>query len=108
MKNADNIQVSKEVYKPGERIEYTFSYCKDREGVAVVHRTLIDSIKIAFAEFNSSLPVGCKTVTVVDLIVPAFLTPSDELYHLEGTAIYKINPLRDQYVKWRSETFKIK
>ena len=47
-------------------------------------------------------------MTSVDLIIPTFLKPSDELYHLEGVAVYQINPLRQQFVVWRSENFKIK
>lgn len=103
-----NIRVDKAVYSPGERIEYTFDYCKSRKGVGVIDRAIVDGYRITFNQITSDLPTGCHTVTSRDLVIPDFIIPSTDVYHLEGTAIYRINPLREQYVYWSSNIFTVK
>lgn len=102
-----NIPVGKSVYKVGERITYTFEYCKTRKLVGVVDRALVDSYRITYAQITSDLAVGCYTVNVNDLVIPDFIVTNGDKYYLEITAVYKINPIKTQYVYLRTQEFLI-
>jgi len=103
---AQEIAVNKEVYKPGERIAYTFSYCKTQQIPGTVTRAIVNDIRITYTDIYSDLPIGCHTVTVADLTVPDFL-PSG-LYHLEVSGEYQVNPLRVDRNSWRTVDFQVK
>ena len=100
VKNPTAITVDKTVYKAGDRISYTISYCKNNAITGEVNRALVNSIRIPFTGIRSNLATGCKTITNRDLVIPAFVDSGT--YHIETTAEYKINPLRTQTEFWRS------
>jgi hypothetical protein len=99
------ITVDKKVYYPGDRITYTFSYCKTRKLPGTVVRSLDNSIRITFTSIESDLQVGCHTINVSDLVIPDYVDAGK--YHIEGTGEYHINPIRSYFNFWKSEEFEI-
>lgn len=109
VKNADALPVNKEVYSPGEKLEYTITYCKRKVVTTTLSRSLVDTYQITYPSIRAELPVGCNSITRRDLVVPSFITGGENhKFHLEGISIVKINPLREQYVTWRTVDFIIK
>jgi hypothetical protein len=106
VQNHEAIPVDKKVYAPGEEIRYTISYCKSREIVGTVYRTIVNSVRIAYTPTQSNLPAGCREVTVAGNVIPLFLDPGT--YHLEVTGEYQVNPLRKDINSWRTVDFEIK
>lgn len=100
------ITVNKKTYHPGEQIIYTISYCKYKNLPGTVYRSLVNSTRTSFTEMTNSLPVGCHTTKISDLKIPDY--NDDGLYHLEATTVYKINPIREETVSWKSVEFIIK
>lgn len=99
------VTTDKTVYKQGERISYTFSYCKTKKLPGRISRTLVNSTYIVFSPIMSDLPVGCREITTSDLTIPDYADPGT--YHIEGTGEYQINPLRKYYNNWQSNEFQI-
>lgn len=95
-------------YHQGDYIKYTFTYCKSRQDVATVNRVLVDGYLLNFSSIQSNLPTGCHTVTTSDIQIPNFIPNTSDTYHIEGTAVYPINPLRNQYVYFKTTDFEIK
>ena len=95
--------VDKKVYHRGEHITYILDYCKRKKAVATLDRALVDGFRQTYVTIQTDLPTGCHTVRVADLVVPIFVGPG--VYYLEGTAVYTVNPLRKQYVYWKSGSF---
>lgn len=99
------VQTDKHQYQSGDRITYTFSYCKTKNISSIVNRALVDGIRLTYATINSNLTVGCHTVKVADLVIPNYAPTGT--YHLEAIAEYKINPLRTDQIIWKSESFAV-
>lgn len=100
------VVVNKKEYKPGDQIIYTISYCKYKNLPGTVYRSLVNSTRTSYTEITNNMAVGCRTTKVADLTVPDY--NDDGVYHLEATVVYKVNPLRDEIVSWKSEEFIIK
>lgn len=98
-------QVNGEVFHKGEPISYTFSYCKTRQVQGDLFRTLINGTVTTFTTIPTNLPLGCGTITKKDLIIP--MSQDVDTYHLETVVVFKVNPLRDYSVSWKSKNFKI-
>ena len=101
----ESIQVDKAVYKAGERISYTLEYCKKYDTQGKVSRVLVNGTRTNFTEYITNLPTGCNKTLVNDMIIPAYLDRG--LYHIETTAVYKINPISDFVGTWKSVEFEI-
>jgi len=99
------ITTDKSEYQPEDRITYTLPYCKTKDIPGTVMRSLNNGVRILFTQVESALPIGCHTVKNNDLIIPDYAEVGT--YYLQGTAVYKINPLRDFIYTWRSEPFKV-
>lgn len=99
------VQVDKTIYHPGDLITYTITYCKSRNIIASISRSLVNSTRTLYTTVDSNLPVGCHTVAIAELEIPKYTDAGE--YHLEATASYKINPLRVYNVNWRTVDFKI-
>jgi hypothetical protein len=105
VENPTQIKVDKEVYKPWDRIIYTFTYCKTKKWVGTIDRALVDWIRITYNRLTSDSPVWCYTINVADLTIPDFV--SESIYHLDMTVIHKINPIKTQKVYLLSVPFKV-
>ena len=105
--NPDSIQVDKTSYFPGERITYTLDYCKTRNLIGIVNRSLQDTYRITYTTVNSNIEVGCHVVKVNDLTIPDFIKGDGKTYHLSIMGQYKINPLRTQVVNLKTVDFLI-
>lgn len=97
--------VEKTIYHPGDRITYTISYCKKKAIVGTVYRSLLNGTRTSFTPMTNTLPAGCRTTKVSDLIIPTY-TESGR-YHLEATIEYKLNPIRKFSTSWKSQEFDI-
>jgi hypothetical protein len=95
----------KKTYQPGEDISYSFSYCKTKPIVGVVTRALVDGVRMNFASITSDLPLGCHEIWVCNLRIPR--NTSAGTYHIEITGEYKINPLRTEVNRLRSNEFEV-
>lgn len=100
------VVTDKIIYDNGDRISYTFSYCKTRKLPGEVVRSLVNSVRITFTNVTSDLPVGCHTIKVSDLVIPDYADPGE--YHLEGSGVYKVNPMMEYQNNWQSNSFQIK
>jgi hypothetical protein len=105
VENPTALLVDKESYHPGEPIVYEFEYRKSRKSVAVVTRAIVNSYRITFDDINSDLPCGYNKIKVADLTIPDVLKPDGHKYHIDITAVYRVNPLRKQYVYLRTQDF---
>lgn len=92
-------------YRAGDRISYTLSYCKNYDIEGTVNRVLVNSIKIYFSSYDTVLSCGCGTKTYKDLVIPEFM--DEGVYHLEASAVYKVNPLQTFIGRWKTNEFKI-
>jgi len=99
------VKTDKTIYYPGNRITYTFSYCKTRKLPGEIYRSLDNSIRINYTAITSDLPVGCHTINSADLTIPDYVDAGT--YHLEGTGEYQINPIRKYLNSWKSNEFQI-
>lgn len=108
VKDPESYAVDKTTYNPGDRITYIFEYCKREKSVAVVTRALVDTYRINYINVSSDLPTGCHKISKNDLVIPEFIAGEGHTYHIEGTAIYQVNPIRKQYVYFRTVDFIIK
>lgn len=105
IKNPQAVQVDKQVYQAGDRLTYTVSYCKSRVAIGTITRALVDGYRTNFDVKTNSLTPGCHTVSLNDLEIPKFVPTGT--YHLEATASYVLNPLRNQNVRWQSVDFQV-
>lgn len=98
--------VDKQIYKPGDKIAYTLTYCKTNSQVGTVYRTLVNSTITTYTPVTNNLPEGCRKTTRSDLTIPD--NADAGIYHLESTIVYKINPIRDVVVSWKTNDFEVK
>lgn len=103
--NPTNIVVDKTEYKRGERITYSFDYCKTKPLTGIVNRAIVDGLRITYAEIKSDLAVGCNTVNINDLVVPDFIKNGE--YYITITAEYQTNPFRRDIILLRTVNFKV-
>ena len=99
------VTTDKTLYHPGERITYTISYCKFTDLSGTVDRAIINGTRTTFTQITGNMTTGCHTVSVSDLVIPDYL--DDDVYHIEASIEYQINPLRTQIAKWKTQEFKV-
>jgi hypothetical protein len=105
MKTTGIAQTNRLKYYPGENLDYTFKYCKFRPIVGTVTRALVDGTRTTFNTIQSDLPAGCHEPWICSLRIPRN-TPQG-IYHLEITGEYKVNPLRTEINRLRSNDFEV-
>jgi hypothetical protein len=103
--NPTRIQTHKKTYGRGEQIVYMVNYCKTREVVGRMTRSLVNGIEIPFAPIGIDLQIGCKKVLFYDLKVPDFMPPGT--HHIAGILEYPANPLQKSRSEWRTEDFEV-
>lgn len=101
----NKVILEKTDYHPGERIKYSFEYCKFRDNPVTLYRSLVDGIHLTYTDVKNSLGTGCGMLNNADLIVPEFITSGT--YHIAGKLEYQLNPLRKVYYNWTSDNFTI-
>lgn len=100
------VTVNKKIYKPGDQIIYTISYCKTNSQLGTIYRSLVNSTITVYTPVTNNLPKGCRKTSRADLSIPE--NANEGIYHIENTIIYRINPLRDFVASWKSEEFEVK
>lgn len=91
---------------PGERLQYTLSYCKNTNDTATVHRNMVDGETIALTDTVGSFPKGCRyNVIVATTVVPDTINPGS--YHVDVIDEFHPNPIRTIQVRYRTADFKV-
>ena len=98
--------LQKSEYTAGDRLTYTFSYCKYQNLVGTAFRSLINGTRTSFTPMEGNMPLGCHTVQISDLVIPDYMDA--DTYHLEATIEYQLNPIRKVDTSWKSNNFIIK
>lgn len=97
--------ISKILY-PGDTLKYEISFCKNTEGIATVHRTLIDGETHGLADITGSLPIGCENNRIISTTqIPDTLVPGE--YHLYIKYEFHPNPFRYIEVSYQTENFTV-
>lgn len=99
------VKLDKKIYNPGDRLTYTLSYCKYRPIPAIVIRSLVNGTRVNFTDTSANLPLGCHTTNIADLIIPEYADP--DIYRIEATVVYQVNPVKKVQFYWKSEDFKV-
>ncbi len=105
VENPLQIKVDKALYHHGDRVTYTFDYCKTRDLIGMVSRALVNEVRISYSETYSNLAVGCNNVKVSTLFIPEYAPPGK--YHLELTGEYKLNPIRTYTIYLQTVDFMV-
>ena len=99
-----DVTVDQKVYRAGDYLEYTFSYCKRDDLEAETHFSFVDSVVYSTPGMTMrSLPPGCHVATE-GIYVPNL--PSGR-YKLEMVRMYQPTPLRRVMVQSMSNEFEI-
>jgi hypothetical protein len=103
----DNMAIAtdKEVYRAGDKLVYTFSYCKNKDIPAVINRKLVDGFIINYISVYSDTLPGCGVFSDDSLRIPDFVGPG--VYYVAGVITYELNPLRKVTYHWRTKDFTI-
>jgi len=105
IENDRSVPVNTQEYRVGDRIEYQLRYCKKLPLVGTIHRAIVNGTRTAFTTIQASLPLGCHTANIAELTIPTYFDP--DVYHIETTVEYTLNPLRTERVTWRSVDFRV-
>jgi hypothetical protein len=105
IRNSQHVKTDKRDYIAGDRIFYTLDYCKTQQITATVTRAIVDGIRISYDTITNDLPLGCHSVIIYDLTIPSFLPAG--IYHIEGAKEYRLNPIRNLKVTFRTDNFNI-
>jgi len=100
------VEVSKSIYAPGDQVIYTITYCKYKDIIGIAYRSLVNSTRTTYTEVSGNMTTGCHKINIADLHIPEYT--DDGTYHLEATIIYKLNPVREFQISWKSQEFQVK
>lgn len=101
-----NIKVLKESYRPGETVQAYMSFCKERNIVATVQWSLINTILTQYPSRPSSVQKGCHKNIIVNLEpIPMDALPG--AHYFEGTVTYEVNPLNTISYYLKTNSFQI-
>ncbi len=103
-----SVTVKTPVVHHGENLIYTVDYCKYTSAPSIVYRTLRatdDSSIIPFPVAMTVPPQGCHEVDIPLAISKEVATGT---YYMAAIATFKINPIRDISVSFKSNNFEIK
>lgn len=93
-----------DVYKVGDDLHYTISYCKYIDVGGTVFSELADGVIYNLKGTVSNAPVGCGEKIMSVGRVPD--VPAGK-YRIVTTAVYQVNPFRQIIVKYQTDEFEI-
>jgi hypothetical protein len=98
--------VDKEVYEPGDNIDYTFNYCKHIGARASVTRTLTNASRTIELEGfeSSSFATGCGEVSSA-VPIPIYAQPG--VYRMLITVDFDVHPLRTITYRLETQEFEV-
>ena len=99
------IKILNNPVKAGDYISYQAHYKKYAGIAGHVTEQLVDTVGIAFNEYNSNLPVGEHTIINSGFKIPLYTPPGK--YHLVATVRYQVNPIRTIEYYVVSENFEV-
>lgn len=105
-------KLEKKEYHIGETLTYTSEYCKYRDYIPLsVKRYLTDGFVYPLPDISetsaslSVFPTGCRNIEVdIPLLVP-MRVPTNKPYYVEIVIEYRINALRTEVRKFKTECF---
>lgn len=106
-----SLKVLKKEYRRNEMVEYTSSFCKTRDAVAVIQWTLANERLTFFTPSDPiNIPVGCYPSPGETLTRDLQLVPSDAKYgthYFVGVTIHTLPDGRTRTQNYRTETFEV-
>jgi hypothetical protein len=100
------VPVRPQEINPEATVILHYNYCKRSDVHGVVTGAIVSSsTKILLPDAEEITPKTCKEFDV-PVIIPGQTT--DGVYHLEYTAVYRVNPLKVSVEKWRTQEFTVK
>ena len=91
--------------KPGDKVSYRISFCKNLETLGKTVRTLIiDDITVSSVTSDGNVKTGC-TSAVAEFPIP--LTAQKGKYHIDTVITYQVNVLRTVIIRYDTEDFNI-
>jgi hypothetical protein len=101
----ENVTTTQAVYRLGEEVEATITYCKNRSIAGIIDWQLVDTYVRFYPAQRADLPNGCHSY-IMDL----GKVPGDvlgETYHFTGLLTYKINSLTSVSYPLISNAFRV-
>lgn len=101
------VVVTKEI-NPGGLFLYEVSYCKYTDAPAIVYRTFHRTDESSIETFPAVQTVtvpGCNTTRIP--LQTAITTPPGE-YYLLVDAVFRVNPIREEHVIFKSDNFHVR
>jgi hypothetical protein len=100
-----NVTTTQSVYRLGEDVEATITYCKNRNIGGIIDWQLVDTYVRFYPAQRADLPNGCHSY-IMDL----GRVPGDvlgETYHFTGLLTYRINSLTSVSYPLQSNSFRV-
>lgn len=92
------------VYQPGDTITFHLDFCRHTTGAIRFTRRWIDGLM--YIEPETYVSGGERECLARDLIATVPNLPPG-LYHVEYNVIYKVNPLAERAVTFRTQPFEV-
>ncbi len=105
LKDGGNVTTTQSVYRPGDEVQATITYCKSSRLSGVIDWQLVDTYVRFYPAQHADLPEGCHSYNM-DL----GQVPSDvgaDTYHFTGLLSYKMNALTTVSYPLVSNTFRV-
>jgi hypothetical protein len=99
------IPVNNSLLEPGQALEYNLSYCKNTDGLSVVHKRMVDGQTIELDDITGTLSRGCGTIVNSTTIIPETVNPGK--YYLSIDVEYRVNPIRYVNIRYRTAYFTV-
>jgi hypothetical protein len=106
------LKTDKTTYHHGDEIGFDLSFCKYKTIPVAANWMMVDGIKLPFSQVMVSVPPGCygtengqKVYVRIIGTVPGFI--DNGVYHLEGTATYRINAIKEITYKLKTTDFEV-
>jgi hypothetical protein len=98
------IHPEQSVLRPGGFFVYETTVCKQGPHSAILEKELVDSIILTLPPVVSNVEDGCHARRFIQFL-PHGISPGK--YHFVLTAVYQINPLRQQEYTFTSDEFEV-
>jgi hypothetical protein len=106
LSNGGEVFTTASSYHPGDEVQASFTYCKQRDIQGFVDYQLVDTYVRFYPAERFNVPLGCHTYNIDLGKVPGDVASED--YHFTGTITYRINSLTSVTYQLYSNSFTVK
>lgn len=103
--NVNPAKVITKTVQAGAPLIYELDYCRYTDVPAQFVRTLRGPTLITLNVGFGQGAMGCQTIRVNNTVIPDYALPGK--YHLEVTSCYKVSPLQNRCINFRTEDFMV-